>query len=62
MEIVGGLTLGTSEAIQTAFFITIIILQCAVIEGTYLALEYMSTKKGGKGGIVINTASIAGIY
>ena len=36
------------------------ILQCAVIEGTYLAMEYMSTRKGGKGGIVINTASIAG--
>ena len=36
------------------------ILQCAVIEGTYLAMEYMSTRKGGKGGIVINTASTAG--
>ena len=31
-----------------------------MIEGTYLALEYMSTKNGGKGGIVINTASLGG--
>ena len=32
-----------------------------MIEGTYLAIEYLSTKKGGKGGVVINMASLAGI-
>ncbi|XP_077996183.1 15-hydroxyprostaglandin dehydrogenase [NAD(+)]-like [Glandiceps talaboti] len=33
----------------------------AVIEGTYLAVKYMGTKNGGNGGIVINTASGAGL-
>uniref|UniRef100_A0ABM0MP93 15-hydroxyprostaglandin dehydrogenase [NAD(+)] n=1 Tax=Saccoglossus kowalevskii TaxID=10224 RepID=A0ABM0MP93_SACKO len=31
------------------------------IRGTYLALEHMGVNYGGRGGIVINTASIAGI-
>ena len=35
-------------------------IQCAVIEGTYLAFEYMSTKNGGKGGTVINVSSMGG--
>ncbi|XP_006821834.2 15-hydroxyprostaglandin dehydrogenase [NAD(+)]-like [Saccoglossus kowalevskii] len=30
------------------------------IRGTYLALEHMGVNYGGRGGIVINTASIAG--
>ncbi|XP_070556713.1 15-hydroxyprostaglandin dehydrogenase [NAD(+)]-like [Ptychodera flava] len=32
-----------------------------VIVGTYLAVEIMGTKNGGKGGVVINTGSTAGI-
>ena len=36
------------------------VMQHAVIEGTYLALEYMSTNNGGKGGTVINVSSMAG--
>lgn len=34
----------------------------AVIEGTFLAVDYMSTKKGGSGGVVVNTASLAGLF
>ncbi|XP_077988433.1 15-hydroxyprostaglandin dehydrogenase [NAD(+)]-like [Glandiceps talaboti] len=33
----------------------------AVIEGTYLAVKHVGTKNGGKGGVVINTASAAGL-
>ncbi|XP_061660335.1 15-hydroxyprostaglandin dehydrogenase [NAD(+)] isoform X1 [Syngnathoides biaculeatus] len=32
-----------------------------VIKGTYAALEHMSKLKGGRGGVIINTASMAGI-
>ncbi|XP_023268858.1 15-hydroxyprostaglandin dehydrogenase [NAD(+)]-like [Seriola lalandi dorsalis] len=32
-----------------------------VIRGTYQALEYMSKLNGGRGGVIINTASMAGI-
>ena len=32
-----------------------------MIEGTYLAIEHMSTKNSGKGGVVVNTASLAGM-
>ena len=31
-----------------------------VITGSEIAIEYMRTDKGGKGGVIINTASIAG--
>ena len=31
-----------------------------MIEGTYIALDYMSTSKGGKGGTIINVSSMAG--
>ncbi|XP_051876059.1 LOW QUALITY PROTEIN: 15-hydroxyprostaglandin dehydrogenase [NAD(+)]-like [Pristis pectinata] len=34
----------------------------SVIRGTYLALDYMSKQNGGKGGIIVNIASLAGIY
>lgn len=37
-----------------------VLSQNAVIEGTYLAMEYMSTRNGGKGGTVINVASMGG--
>ena len=33
----------------------------AVIEGTFLAVEYMSTRHGGRGGLVVNTASFGGL-
>ncbi|XP_078000976.1 15-hydroxyprostaglandin dehydrogenase [NAD(+)]-like [Glandiceps talaboti] len=33
----------------------------AVIEGTYLAVKYMGTQNGGKGGVVINSSSIVGL-
>ncbi|XP_078000881.1 15-hydroxyprostaglandin dehydrogenase [NAD(+)]-like isoform X1 [Glandiceps talaboti] len=33
----------------------------AVIRGTYLGLEHMGTKNGGKGGVVINIASTNGL-
>ena len=33
----------------------------AVMEGTELALERMSLDKGGRGGLIVNTASLAGI-
>ena len=31
-----------------------------MIEGTFLAVEYMSENKGGRGGTVINVASFGG--
>ena len=34
--------------------------QYAVIEGTWLAFKYMSTKNGGNGGTVINVSSMGG--
>ena len=36
-------------------------LQVAVIEGTYLAVEFMSTKRGHNGGDVINISSLGGL-
>ena len=35
-------------------------VQYAVIEGTWLAFKYMSTKNGGKGGTIINVSSMGG--
>ena len=32
----------------------------AVIEGTFLAVEYMSESNGGRGGTVVNVASFGG--
>ncbi|KAJ8266860.1 hypothetical protein GJAV_G00135520 [Gymnothorax javanicus] len=32
-----------------------------VVRGTYLALQYMKKENGGSGGVVVNTASIAGM-
>ena len=37
-----------------------VIIQIAVIEGTFLAIEHMSERKGGQGGTVINVASFGG--
>ena len=31
-----------------------------MIEGVHLAVHHMSTRNGGNGGVVINTASVAG--
>ena len=36
------------------------VIQIAVIEGTFLAIEHMSERKGGQGGTVINVASFGG--
>lgn len=36
--------------------------QVAMIEGVHLAIHHMSTRNGGHGGVVINTASVAGPY
>ncbi len=36
--------------------------QVATIEGVHLAIHHMSTRNGGQGGVVINTASVAGEY
>ena len=44
----------------TSFTTSHVLSQNAVIEGTYLAMEYMSTRNGGKGGTVINVASMGG--
>ena len=33
----------------------------AVMDGTNLAMDRMSLKNGGSGGLIINTASVAGI-
>jgi 15-hydroxyprostaglandin dehydrogenase (NAD) len=36
-------------------------LQNAVVRGTLLGLQYMGKDEGGKGGVVLNMASIAGL-
>ncbi|XP_006823253.1 15-hydroxyprostaglandin dehydrogenase [NAD(+)]-like [Saccoglossus kowalevskii] len=35
--------------------------ETAIIEGTYLAVKYMGTQNGGKGGVVVNAGSISGL-
>jgi NAD(P)-dependent dehydrogenase (short-subunit alcohol dehydrogenase family) len=37
-------------------------LQRGVFIGTDLAIDYMNKEKGGRGGLVINVASTAGMY
>jgi len=32
------------------------------MQGTYLAIERMSPRKGGKGGLIINVASLSGNF
>ena len=34
--------------------------QTGVIRGTNLALKYMAVTEGGKGGVIVNVASMAG--
>ncbi|KAM4727406.1 15-hydroxyprostaglandin dehydrogenase [NAD(+)] [Anableps anableps] len=46
---------------ETTWEKTISINLMSVIRGTYIALERMNKLKGGRGGIIINTASMAGI-
>lgn len=36
------------------------ILQVGAIRVTYVALEHMSKLSGGRGGVIVNTASMAG--
>jgi len=38
-----------------------IVLQNAVIQGTYLGIEFMSKENEGTGGSIINISSYAGI-
>jgi 15-hydroxyprostaglandin dehydrogenase (NAD) len=40
---------------------SICLLQNAVVRGTLLGLQYMGKDEGGKGGVVVNTASVAGL-
>ncbi|XP_042287673.1 15-hydroxyprostaglandin dehydrogenase [NAD(+)] [Thunnus maccoyii] len=40
---------------------TVAINLAGVIRVTYLALEHMNKLKGGRGGVIVNTASIAGL-
>ncbi|CAK6957296.1 -hydroxyprostaglandin dehydrogenase [Scomber japonicus] [Scomber scombrus] len=40
---------------------TVSINLMGVIRGTYLALEHMNKLTGGRGGVIVNTASMAGI-
>jgi len=37
------------------------LLQNAVVRGTLLGLQYMGKDEGGKGGVVVNMSSIAGL-
>ncbi|XP_078608152.1 15-hydroxyprostaglandin dehydrogenase [NAD(+)]-like [Branchiostoma floridae x Branchiostoma japonicum] len=34
----------------------------SVVQGCHLGLHYMGKQNGGKGGLIINTASVAGLY
>lgn len=40
--------------------IQLFVLQVGAIRGSYLALEHMSKLSGGRGGVIVNTASMAG--
>ncbi|XP_076606900.1 15-hydroxyprostaglandin dehydrogenase [NAD(+)]-like [Chaetodon auriga] len=40
---------------------TVSINLVGTIRGTYLALEHMSKLSGGRGGVIVNTASLAGV-
>ncbi len=42
------------------FYSFVVTFQNAVIDGTYLAQQFMSKQNGGDGGVVINVSSIAG--
>ena len=35
-------------------------LQVAMIEGTFLGLEFLSRCKGGRGGVIVNVSSMGG--
>ncbi|MEQ2300247.1 hypothetical protein AMECASPLE_023347 [Ameca splendens] len=45
---------------ETKWEKTVSINLVSVIRGTYIALEHMNKLSGGKGGVIINTASMAG--
>ncbi|XP_045896866.1 15-hydroxyprostaglandin dehydrogenase [NAD(+)]-like isoform X1 [Micropterus dolomieu] len=46
---------------ETAWEKTVSTNLVGVIRGTYLALEHMSKLSGGRGGIIVNTSSMAGV-
>lgn len=39
---------------------TVLFEQSGLVRGTYLALDHMKKQNGGKGGVIINIASLAG--
>ncbi|XP_038661701.1 15-hydroxyprostaglandin dehydrogenase [NAD(+)]-like isoform X2 [Scyliorhinus canicula] len=41
---------------------TITVNLISVIRGTYIALDYMSRENGGKGGVIVNMSSLAGLF
>ncbi|XP_070839375.1 15-hydroxyprostaglandin dehydrogenase [NAD(+)]-like isoform X1 [Chaetodon trifascialis] len=46
---------------ESAWEKTVSINLMGTIRGTYLALEHMSKLSGGRGGVIVNTASLAGV-
>ena len=47
--------------LKIVIYSTMFVPQMGVMTGVDLALERMSTAKGGRGGLVVNTASVAGL-
>ncbi|KAM9846751.1 15-hydroxyprostaglandin dehydrogenase [NAD(+)]-like [Aulostomus maculatus] len=63
-DVLGGIDILCNNAgilHETDWEKTISINLVGVIKGTYLALEHMNKLTGGRGGVIINTASMAGI-
>ncbi|XP_018583931.1 15-hydroxyprostaglandin dehydrogenase [NAD(+)] [Scleropages formosus] len=46
---------------ENAWERTVSINLCAVVRGTYLALQHMKKESGGQGGVIVNVASVAGL-
>ena len=51
----------TREQRKSHYECDVWLLQNAVVRGTLLGLQYMGKDKGGKGGVVVNISSIAGL-
>uniref|UniRef100_UPI001ED7DFF8 15-hydroxyprostaglandin dehydrogenase [NAD(+)] n=1 Tax=Scatophagus argus TaxID=75038 RepID=UPI001ED7DFF8 len=64
VETLGGIDILCNNAgimNETKWEETVSVNLVGVIRGTYLALEHMSKLSGGRGGVIVSTASIAGI-
>ncbi|XP_041864895.1 15-hydroxyprostaglandin dehydrogenase [NAD(+)]-like [Melanotaenia boesemani] len=64
METFGGIDIVSNNAgilNETAWEKTVSINLMGSIRGTYVALEHMNKLNGGQGGVIINTASMAGV-